>query len=345
MLTTIWPDLQLFATDAGEIHPYPIENRHYFRGEEAFLATTPIEQRWFKPSPEFQINQTFRQLLINSLQQQASYLNALVDRLVQKLLRELTEPPVLVAILRAGVPIAALLSQQLSRHLQQSVPLTALSLFYGIGWDTTALSEIIATYPQRPLWFVDGWTSSGAVARTLKTAYVHWLQQGRSDFTQGQGIRFIVLSDPGGYADHAATHEDLFVPSAGFTAPETLGFSRGFINGSGLFKVYRFPTTLADPLLIAHWLKITETPPVYLHEKSESMPQKVHSPAGWKLHINEVIRTLINRTPKEIWLADHFEVAQKMLAPLIYLAELRKVPIRYECQAVIQWGARAAARL
>jgi len=345
MLTTIWPQLQLFAEDAGEIHPYQAKNAHYFRGESAFFATTPLEQRWRKPSPEFAINQTFRQLLIEHIQQQAPLLSAFIQHLIQQLLPDLTKPPVFVAILRAGVPIAALLSQLLSRHLQQPVPLTALSLFYGIGWDTHALKEIIATYPQRSLWFVDGWTSRGAVAQTLRTSYDHWLKQGYPDFTQGQGVRLIVLADPGGYADYAATQEDLFVPSAGFTAPETLGFSRGFIDGAGLFKVYRFPTTLAAPSLITQWLKIADTPPADNSRMAKNIPQKIMPPSGWKLHTNEVIRTLINRTPKEIWFADHFEYVKETLIPLLYLARLRKIPIEYDRREMIQWGAKVAVQL
>lgn len=347
MLTSLWPHVHLFAEEAGEIHPYMPTYAHLFRGEETF---TPLPNRWpqwEKPSPEPHIDETFRQLLLTAIYREAPVLSALLHKLTERLLAQLTSPPLLVAILRAGVPIATLLSQLLSKHFRQPLPVAAFSLFAGVGWDTTALEAILATYPHRPVWFIDGWTSSGVVAQALRDSYQTWLANGHPDFTQGHGVKLAVLSDPSGHAEVAATHEDHFIPSACFTAPETLGFSRGFTNGPGLFKVYRFPESLLYPAFLQAWLHILETTPhaVVTASTVQKNSHIVAPPPGWKIHINEVIRVAINRMPREIWLADNQTQATTYLAPLLHLCQLRDIPVKYGQTEILVWGARAAAKM
>lgn len=348
MLTCPWPNVQVFAKVAGEIHPYQAASAHLFRGEETFVPVPNRWPQWEKPSPEPRVDETFRQLLLAAIQREAPQISTLIHNLAAQLQTQLSHPPLLVAILRAGVPVAVLLSRLLSIHFQQPVPVAAFSLFTGVGWDVAALEAILATYPQRPLWFIDGWTSSGVVARSLQKSYQAWLASGRPDFTHGHGIRLAVLSDPGAYADIAATREDRFIPSACFTAPETLGFSRGFTDGSGLFNVYHFPETLLYPAFLHAWLAILETAPLPVNTQEQlPLPREEAIQIGghWKIHLNEVMRAAINRMPQEIWLAATATTAKTDLAPLLHLCQLRAIPMKFGQTEILAWGTQAAAKM
>ncbi|RYE60191.1 MAG: hypothetical protein EOO82_03500, partial [Oxalobacteraceae bacterium] len=73
------------------------------------------------------------------------------------------------------MPICALLAPVLEEHYGQEVPVCALSMFYGLGWDEAALTQIIADFPDRELIFVDGWTSGGGVATQIEDSFSQWI--------------------------------------------------------------------------------------------------------------------------------------------------------------------------
>ena len=56
-------------------------------------------------------------------------------------------------------------------------------------------------------------------------------------------------------------------------------------------------------------------------------------------------RALINRDPQEIWLRDAENNATHALAPLLYLAQRRKVPIAFGHAEIEKWGALAVAKM
>jgi hypothetical protein len=64
-----------------------------------------------------------------------------------------------------------------------------------------------------------------------------------------------------------------------------------------------------------------------------------------RVHVNEVARALINRNPREVWLSVDETTANRELAPLLHLAKLRGVPVRFERAEPRRWGAIAAARM
>lgn len=344
MITTPWPGLALYARDAGEIHPYDPANADRFRGEEAFAPEVSGWRRWSKPSPEPQLDHDFKRLLLASIELHRETVGTLVNRVGQGIAALTPEPPVLVAILRAGVPVAHLLASWLSRWYAQPVPCVAISLFQGLGWDAEALQAVIDRHPGRAIWFVDGWTSRGGVATELGHAYRRWLEAGRPDFTGGNGPRLAVLCDPGGFATIRGVASDCFIPSACFTAPETLGFSRGFAEaGGGLLSVYTFPPDLVIPEYLAAWDGLTTQPPGELNVPSLEAREPV--PSGWRLHINEVVRALINRQPREVRFSAKGEEVAACYAPVLHLARVRGVPMRFDCPEVAAWGAIAAARM
>jgi adenine/guanine phosphoribosyltransferase-like PRPP-binding protein len=205
MIETPWPNLQIIASDCGEIDPYAPQNASMFRGEEAFEADVTGRARWSKPSPEPRLDLEFERVLLGSIDQNAAQISALAHELARRVAAfyDSGEKPVLVAILRAGVPVAALLSRILEKQWNQTVPIRAFSLFYGLGWDDAALDEIVAEFPHRPLLFVDGWTSGGNVAIELNRAFDGWKSAGKPDFARGEKPKLAVLCDPRGRADFA----------------------------------------------------------------------------------------------------------------------------------------------
>ncbi|BCM92260.1 hypothetical protein IAD21_04139 [Abditibacteriota bacterium] len=339
-----WPNLRLYARNCGEVDPYDSQNAAIFRGEEAFAPDVVGWQRWSKPSPEPRLDAGFQAVLLDSIGANAPQINALVRELARRIGDSFDKAPVLVAVLRAGVPICALLAPLLKKHFGEDVPMCAFSLFYGLGWDEVALEQIVADFPDRPLLFVDGWTSGGGVATQLNQSFQQWRSKGKRDFTEGRGPQFAVLCDPRGKATFSAVRGDHFVPSAAFTAPETLGFSRGFAFESGeLFGVYAFPTRFQKPEWIAAWMEILNAPSMPLPCDNSTGNQM--APAGLRVDLNEVTRALINRDPLEIWLRADEVSAQQSLAPLLYLAQLRGVPVRFSRHELDEWNTAALARM
>ena len=344
-IQTPWPDLRLYARDCGQIDPYDAANADIFRGEEAFAPDVAGWKRWSKPSPEPRLEADFEPILLNSIAHQSSQINAMARVLAAKIIAaNLDKPPVLIAILRAGAPICALLAPLLSHHYNQTIPVCAFSMFYGLGWDEMALSQILADYPDHRPIFVDGWTSGGGVATQIKRSFEGWIANGKPDFTGGKTPEFAVLCDPRGVATYSAVRSDFWVPSAAFTAPETLGFSRGFaFEDGGLFGVYRFPASQLEPDWIQNWLKILKTSPAQL--PLDDAATSTLPPANFRVHVNEVTRALINRDPLEIWLRVSQSEAQTSLAPLLYLANQRGVPVEFGRADLENWGALAVARM
>ena len=346
MIGTPWPNLAVYAKPAGEVDPYDDANTPLFRGEEAFAPETTRWRRWSKPSPEPRPDAAFEALLLDSVRREKAAVLGMAETLADGVAASVASPPLLVAVLRAGVPAAALLARALSRRYGgTAVPVAALSLFDGLGWDGAALGEALADHPGRPVAFVDGWTSGGGVARELARSWERWTAAGNRDFTGGEGPRLAVLCDPRGLAHFSAVRADRFVPSSLFTAPETLGFSRGFATGpegSGMFRVYRFPPSLLRPGHVEAWMSEEVAPEKPARDEP---PPASSPPPGWRLHINEVVRALINRNPREVLLRDDEETAAASLAPVLHLCRLRGVPVSYGRPEVESWGALAAARM
>ncbi len=343
-LVSPWPELKLYARNCGEVDPYAAENADLFRGEEAFASDVEGWQRWSKPSPEPRLDSQFEPLLLASIAHQGPIIHSLAHELAQKIIAANAHPPILIAVLRAGVPICALLAPILGAHYGQTIPICAFSLFYGLGWDEAALGQIVADFPDRELVFVDGWTSGGGVAKQIASSFSLWRSSGQPDFTRGKSPQFATLCDPRGVATFSALRADFFVPSAAFTAPETLGFSRGFAFESGeIFGVYGFPTAQQKPAWVAAWLAILDSERAPL--PPDDAPASERAPEGFRVHVNEVTRALINRDPLEIWLRISENSARDSLAPLLYLARKRGVKVEFERGELKNWGALAAARM
>jgi hypothetical protein len=129
---------------------------------------------------------------------------------------------VLVSFVRAGVPIAVLLTRAL-RAMGVRVTHYGISIVRDKGIDQHALSSIIQQHGVESLIFVDGWTGKGAISQELSRS----LAQDRR--FSGQP-RLVTLADPCGYAWLAASAEDWLIPSGMLGATVSGLVSRSLYN-------------------------------------------------------------------------------------------------------------------
>ncbi len=228
----------------------------------------------------------------------------------------------LVAILRAGVPIADWLTQLLPGS--QAV---SLSMFVGLGIDDVALNTLQLNYPEHRLLFVDGWTGRGGVARELTKLNIAPLA---------------TLLDTWGWADFSGSQADLFCPTACFTGPTTLGFSRTFcIEPNRMFSAYLFPESYCRPDVVQQWQTACWAVPFAF-----SPPKKRFFQATpLRVHSNEVCRALINGNPKTIYFAESPAQVETDYALLLTLAELRHVSVMFEVTWLRDYQTKVACLL
>lgn len=135
---------------------------------------------------------------------------------------------VLISLARAGTPIGVLLKRALERKgiIAQHY---SISIIRGRGIDLNALRFIKARHGTSTSIFVDGWTGKGAIKGELEESLT------KSDL--GFLPFLMVIADPAGCADLAATSEDYVIPS-------------GLLNGivSGLIS----RSVLSDDLVAPH---------------------------------------------------------------------------------------------
>lgn len=138
-----------------------------------------------------------------ALARNAPRMAADVAALVRRLDAEVPGRIVLLGLLRAGLPLAALLVRAL-RALGRDAVHVGLSIIRDRGIDRAALDWVMARHPAEGIVFVDGWTGKGAIAGELATALADYPQVPH---------RLAVLADPGGRAWAAASGEDWLIPS------------------------------------------------------------------------------------------------------------------------------------
>jgi uracil phosphoribosyltransferase len=108
---------------------------------------------------------------------------------------------VLVSLVRAGTPIAILIARAL-RRLGRKVAHYGVSIIRDRGIDRVALDHITQNHSANDIVFVDGWTGKGAIAKELRASLPAHIEP-----------FLVVVADPAGVADLAATHDDYLIAS------------------------------------------------------------------------------------------------------------------------------------
>lgn len=119
----------------------------------------------------------------------------------------------IVSFARAGTPIGILLKRALQRTGTAAVHYS-ISIVRDRGIDAAALRHIAERHALGDIVFVDGWTGKGTISREMRSS---------ADLTAlGIAPYLVVVSDPAGQADLAATCEDYLIPS---------GILNGIVSG------------------------------------------------------------------------------------------------------------------
>lgn len=333
------PNVTVYLEQEKLIDPF---QKNGFRGEESFYGKKTGWERWVKPSPEPYPDIVLNNLLIKSLSRRSSLISGLHEELTLKITEQIDpEKLLLVGILRAGLYVSIGLLRRLECR-GYNVPVVALALFHEAGIDQIALRSVMHDYPGKIPVFVDGWTGRGVVAMELKQSVPEAI--------------LATLIDPGHYGDLRATDIDSLVESAHFTATETLGFSRAYITDPAkMWKAYKYPDSLYNEQLLSAWNHVFNSEPAVIHEIGK--PQNLNEllifltnlsksePADWKVNINEVVRSLVNRYPQELIIGTTVQDAEYTIPTVLYSARKREIPTKYIPEMRHEFNCLAAVRL
>lgn len=344
MLKTVkclMPGVEVYLSEEpGVVDPF--NSPEYFRGEECFDGSLAGWKRWQKPSPEPAADPVLKEIVLKQLDFRAPYLCAIHDRLLSRIIEQVpAERPILfVSILRAGVFIALGLARRMARRGMNEPPVTAMGLFHEAGFDWSAFSCIMADYPGYFPVFVDGWTGRGVAARELYKSYSEWLSsQSRAGLPETPLLATLI--DPGHHGSLFGTDLDTPAPCAHFTAPQVFGFSRAFIKDPRkMWSAYKYPEEYFDHELAEAWLKVFNAeglPGVYDSGQRQSLPKLLDDlaaqtntlPGQWKVNINEVVRSFVNRNPRELVICMSPEEAMELTPDLVYLGGRSGIPLSY----------------
>lgn len=150
-----------------------------------------------------------------ALEQNGARLAADIKSLAAALAQRSVSPAglALVSFARAGTPIGVLLRREMVR-LGRAAQHYSVSIVRDRGIDPAALDHVIARHSPGDVVFVDGWTGKGTISRELRGS-VDLPRLGIDPF-------LVVVADPGGQAELAATGDDYLIPS---------GILNGIVSG------------------------------------------------------------------------------------------------------------------
>lgn len=159
----------------------------------------PIER---VPSPAYM--KVFDHLMETQLPQVALYTGMLTHLVLAE-----HQNPVLVSLIRAGVPCGVLMRRYAARELGRDLPHYGVSIIRDKGFDENAILTILQRHPGQDLVFVDGWTGKGMITRQLTESCALFNSR------HGTHIQptLAVLADPAHSCSLFATREDFINPS------------------------------------------------------------------------------------------------------------------------------------
>jgi len=141
-------------------------------------------------------------------------------------------PITLVSLARAGTPIGVLLKRILQQYWQIEVHHYSISIIRDRGIDDNALNYILKHHASASVFFIDGWTGKGVIAREL----FKWVSQFNQRYHSQLNSDLYVLADVAGHAEVTATTDDFLLPSALLNATVSGLISRSILNPSYIGK-------------------------------------------------------------------------------------------------------------
>lgn len=164
-------------------------------------------------APDADYMAAYHQALADNGATLAGHINLLADAIIARGWAPSGKRIALASLARAGTPIGVLLARALRRR-GIGTDHYSISIIRGRGIDHNALRHILQRHDAGDVIFLDGWTGKGAIAQELRGP----------DGPSAVGIapRLVVVADPAGVADLAATAQDYVIPS---------GILNGIVSG------------------------------------------------------------------------------------------------------------------
>lgn len=247
----------------------------------------------------------------------------------------------IVSLARAGTPIGVLVHRALGMMGVKSTH-SSVSIIRDRGLDLVAMRRILETHAPEDVVFVDGWTGKGAITKELGCE--------RGSRAVGVEPYLVVVADPAGCADLAASGDDYVIPSGILNGIVSGLVSRTILNerigpddfhGTVLFDhmvehdVSRDFVDRITALLVpivgsaapARWTDVERAP---LRTKCRSMLDAIADESGMtnpnnvKPGIAEATRAVLRRVPDKLYLKD---VDDPAVAHLVHIARAKGVEI------------------
>jgi hypothetical protein len=248
----------------------------------------------------------------------------------------------LVSLARAGTPIGVLIHRALGILGVKSTH-HSISIIRDRGLDLNAMRHVLQTHDPKDVVFVDGWTGKGAIRGELDCE--------RGSRAVGVQPYLVVVADPAGCADLAASGDDYVIPSgilngivSGLVSRTILNESIGpdDFHGTVVFDhmaehdvsrdfVDRITVLLKDALVDwpepASWTDEDRRPlQAACRETLAAIAAEsgVTNPNNVKPGIAEATRAVLRRVPDKLYLKD---VEDPSVAHLVHIAKAKGVEI------------------
>ncbi|MFN8510313.1 MAG: tellurite-like stress resistance cysteine protease StiP [Deinococcaceae bacterium] len=252
-----------------------------------------------------------------------------------------TKEVVLVSLARGGTPIGIWLKRILENR-GIDVWHYSISILRDRGLDTAALRHIADRHKLDTLYFVDGWSAKGTIARELSAS----IDRFNANFKTDVPNRLCVVSDLCGQATFSATHDDYLIPSSLLGATVSGLISRSLWNGGDpnhfhgcMYLDHLAPFDLSQAHIETIWQHIQSAPrlprsptPSGWIERARNHMDHLQQVSGCsaghlKPGLGESTRALLRRVPDKLLLQDPDHPAVRHL---LYLAEQKAVKIEVD---------------
>lgn len=258
----------------------------------------------------------------------------------------------LVSLARAGVPPATWLKESLAVNFGQASAHYAVSIVKDFGLDQRAIEYVLSRHDPQDVFFVDGWTGSGAIRSELSRS----LKAMGADPVLD---RLVVLCDPAGVADVYGSQDDELLPSACLNATScglvsrtvTVRTTGGVRHGAKFYpdRIAEDMTSVIHEQVSLKLLSINRSPD---SEEQPDLPAKSRITAAIREHLEtpsvkvkwglgESMRALQRRQPT-LLVVDPAQLDRAASRPLMALATERGVPVR--TLPISPYGAAALSR-
>lgn len=281
---------------------------------------------------EYPMSQEYEDCIMSTMDDYTYTTACCVASVAEQIYEAKNKRPVLVSIIRAGIPIAILIKRYLKLVYGIDVPHYAISLVKGL--DPNAMKYILEHHDAEQIQFVDGWTGKGTVTNELVDSAKNY---------PGVEASLAVLSDVTGLAKYAGIREDVAIPSAPMNACATGLVSITVFNndyvGENDFHGAMYLDYLEEHDHSVEFLEKVEKHFKYISlddRFSKSNPEiylecpKVAEELGVNMKqlnpgINEAARAILRRNLKELLVVSKKD---KEVQVLIALCNIKGVPVR-----------------